>query len=361
MRDRLPYGLGIRRMQAADRLTLSLGSLHACCLGAHAPLNLETHWAFVRTNFSGGVCSDAVHDRGRTMLCATAPLGDLTVSCHVVETQDQDPMDTLVQALNDRGLPVPVALTAGAPLSTDRLPRSWADIAPPRCILPVSKEVKKLRRDGGRALKNRRKLQGHKGRKKRRGRPSQNAHKQRPYRQGMRQQEQATVRWDPPSLIVRQPDARSAQDKEDLTLMVQLAPERTLLRPCHQQVSRLCARGLSKPCARSRRRRLVTHASYQANAFLAKALKKLRTDKFANLIVFLGWEKGERTNHQVESNTRGCRMMQQTRYKRRQVHTLEKALELELYARMLEHPSYSHNVREVPILGQETALLQMAA
>jgi hypothetical protein len=54
-------------------------------------------------------------------------------------------------------------------------------------------------------------------------------------------------------------------------------------------------------------------------------------------------------------------MMQKTRYKRRKVHTLEKALELELWARMLAHPSYPHNVREVPILGQETAILQMAA
>jgi hypothetical protein len=79
------------------------------------------------------------------------------------------------------------------------------------------------------------------------------------------------------------------------------------------------------------------------------------------MIVFLGWENGERTNHHVERNNRVFRMMQQTRYKRRTVHTLEKALELELYTRMLEHPSYPHNVREVPILGQETAILHMAA
>jgi hypothetical protein len=79
------------------------------------------------------------------------------------------------------------------------------------------------------------------------------------------------------------------------------------------------------------------------------------------MIVFLGRENGERTNNHVERNNRVFRMMQKTRYKRRKVHTLEKALELELYARMLEHPSYPHNVRGVPILGQETATLQMAA
>jgi hypothetical protein len=54
-------------------------------------------------------------------------------------------------------------------------------------------------------------------------------------------------------------------------------------------------------------------------------------------------------------------MMQKTRYKRRKAHTLEKALELELYARMLAHPLYQHNVRELPVLVQETAILEMAA
>jgi hypothetical protein len=90
-------------------------------------------------------------------------------------------------------------------------------------------------------------------------------------------------------------------------------------------------------------------------------LKKISKDKFDNMIVFLGWENGERTNNHAERNNRVFRMMQKTRYKRRKVHTLEKALELELYTRMLEHPSYPHNVREVPILGQETAILHMAA
>jgi hypothetical protein len=55
-------------------------------------------------------------------------------------------------------------------------------------------------------------------------------------------------------------------------------------------------------------------------------------------------------------------MMQKTRYKRRQAHTLEKALELELYARMLEHPLYPHNVRRLPTVSQktETVTLKMA-
>jgi hypothetical protein len=46
-------------------------------------------------------------------------------------------------------------------------------------------------------------------------------------------------------------------------------------------------------------------------------LKKISTDKFAKMIVFLRWENGERTNNHVERNNRVFRMMQKTRYKRR--------------------------------------------
>lgn len=361
IRDRMPYGLVSRRMQEDYRLTLSVGYIHACFLWAHEQINMETHWDFVRTNFSGVLCIDEVHDSGRTILFATDPLGDFTVSFKVVEQNDQDQMDTFLQALKDRGLHVQVAITDGSPLYKDSLQRYWADIEHQLCIFHVIKEVNKLILDGVRAIKNRLKRQGNKGRKKRRGRPSQKAQKQRQYRQGMSKKEQATFIWDHQYLIVRKQDDLSEQEKADLALMLQIAPDLKLFRQFNQQFYRLFERGLSKPCARSRRRRLVNQASYQANAFLAKALKKISTDKFANMIVFLGWENGERTNNHVERNNRVFRMMQKTRYKRRKVHTLEKALELELYARMLEHPSYPHNVREVSSLGQETAILQMAA
>ena len=72
-------------------------------------------------------------------------------------------------------------------------------------------------------------------------------------------------------------------------------------------------------------------------------------------------EDGERANNHVERNNRSFRMMQKTRYKRRKTHPIEKALELELYARMLAHPLYAHNVRQLLTVSQETTILKMAA
>jgi len=361
IRDRMPYLSVIRRMQEEYRLTLSLGYIHACFLWAHEQINMETHWDFVRTNFSGVLCLDEVHDSGRTILFATDPLGDFTVSFNVVDKNDQAHMDTFLQALKDRGLNVEVVITDGSLLYKDSLQSYWADVEHQLCIFHVIKEVNKLILDGVRAIKNRLKRQGNKGRKKRRGRPSKKAQQQRQRSKGMGKKAQATFVWDHQYLIVRKQEDLSEQDKQDLALMLAIAPDLKLFRQFNQPFYRLFERDISKACAHSRRTRLVNHAPYQANAFLAQALKKLSKDKFNHMIVFLGWEDGERTNNHVERNNRSFRMMQKTRYKRRKTHTIEKALELELYARMLAHPLYSHNVRQLPTVFQKTTILKMAA
>lgn len=361
IRDRMPYMSVLRRMQEDYRLTLSLGYIHACFLWAHEQINMETHWTFVRTNFSGVLCIDEVHDSGRTILFATDPLGDFTVSFKLVENNDQDHMDAFLQALKDRGLDVQVAITDGSPLYKDALQSYWAGVEHQLCVFHVIKDVNKLILDGVRAIKNRIKRQGNKGRKKRRGRPSKPAQQQRQRRGGMSKKEQATFIWEHQYLIVRKPDDLSEQDKDNLALMLQIAPDLTLFRHFNQQFYRLFEKGITKQCARARRTRMVTHPLYQTNAFLAKALKKISKDKFDKMIVFLGWENGQRTNNHVERNNRVFRMMQKTRYKRRKPHTIEKALELELYARMVEHPLYRHCIRELRIPCREKATLKMAA
>ena len=254
-----------------------------------------------------------------------------------------------------------MALTDGSPLSKESVQRDWTDIEHQLGIFHVIQEVHQLILDGVRAGKHRRKRQGNKGRKKRRGRPSKKAQQQKQYRKGMRKKEQAPVLWDHQYLIVRKAEDLSEQEQQDLALMLQIAPALKLFRDFNQPFYRLFASGMTKQCARDRRMRLGNHRQYQAHAFLAKALKKLSPDKFDKLIVFLGWENGERTNNHGERNNRVFRLRQKTRDKRRKAHTLEKALELELYARMLAHSFYQHHGRELPVLLQETAILEMAA
>src|SRR5262245_18450905 len=98
----------MRRMQEDYRLELSLGYLHTCFLWAHEQINLESHWDFVRANFSGVLCLDEVHDSGRTILFATDPLGDFTVAFQLVETNDQEHMDAFLGTVEKLDSPVGV-------------------------------------------------------------------------------------------------------------------------------------------------------------------------------------------------------------------------------------------------------------
>jgi len=363
IRDRMPYELVQEKMKEDHLLALSIGYVHACFLWAHGQINMGEHWDFVRSHFSGVLCIDEVHDGKWTLLFATDPLNDFTVSFQLAEQNDQDHMDAFLQALKARGLDVRVAITDGSPLYKDSLQTWWKDIEHQLCIFHVIKEVNKLILNGVRDIKNRIKRQGNKGRKRRRGRPSKKAQQQRQARKGMTRKEQAVFIWEHQYLIVRKPENLTDQDQQDLELMLEIAPQLKLFRQFNHQFYRLFQSGITKQQARYRRTLMLNNQDYLNNPFLTKAMKKLKKESFEKMITFLGWENVERTNNHVERNNRSFRMMQKTRYKRRKKHTIEKALQLNLYARMLKHPLYPSqpDVRPICIPFPGASTQKMAA
>ncbi len=143
--------------------------------------------------------------------------------------------------------------------------------------------------------------------------------------------------------------------------MLNIAPDLALFRRFNQQFYRLFEKDITKQCARYRRTRMVNNAAYQANSFLAKALKKISKKPCDKMIVCLGSENVDRTNNHVERNNRVFRMLQKTRDKRRKVHTIEKAIELELYSRMLCHPLYDESFQKRHPPGREESITEIAA
>ena len=342
IRDRQPYRLVVERMQEDYRLQLSLGYLHQCFLWAHEQIDMEDHWDFVLGNFSGVLCLDEVHDSGQTILFATDPLNDFTASFELVEKNDQAHMDQFLQRLKDRGLKVEVVITDGSPLYKDSLQSYWKDVVHQLCVFDVIKEVNKLILDGVRAVKNRIKRQGKKGRKKRRGRSTERIQKQRTTRKQMNQKEQAAFIWKH---------------------LLEMAPELEVFREFNRQFYGLFQKDISQQAARNRRTRMLNHLDYQNNSFLQRALKKLKKEKFEKMIAFLAFENVDCTNNHVERNNRSFRMLQKTRYKRRKQHMIQKALELNLYARMLKQPLFENHGRtcELHYAESEEAPLKMAA
>ena len=361
IRDRMPYQHVIDRMREDYLLNVSLGYVHECFVWAHQQIDTEARWRFVCANFSGLLCIDEVHDGKWTILFATDPLNDFTVSFKLVEQNDQTQMDQFLQDLKDRGLKADVVITDGSPLYKNSLQNYWKEVEHQLCIFHVIKEVNKLILDGVRAVKNRIKRQGNKGRKKRRGRPTKSAQQQRQCQRKMTKKEEATFIFDHHYLIVRKAEDLTDQDKQDLDLMFEIAPELKLFRQFNHQFYRLFEKGIAKQTARYRRTQMINNKDYQANPFLAKALKKLKKERFENMIVFMGWENVERTNNHVERNNRSFRMLQKTRYKRRGKHTIEMALELDLHQRMISHPLYQHKPFHELTALEEPLPLKLAA
>ena len=147
-------------------------------------------------------------------------------------------------------------------------------------------------------------------------------------------------------MIVR----KELSDEEQTILdeMIAIAPEIEILRRFNRDFYRLLAKGITKQQARYRHTRMINNADYRANKHLARALKKLRTERFEKMIVVLGWENVDRTSNHVERNNRSFRMLQKTRYKRRKKNTIQMSIELDLYERMLNHEDF-HAQAAIPI------------
>ncbi len=126
----------------------------------------------------------------------------------------------------------------------------------------------------------------------------------------MTKKEQAAFIWEHQYLIVKKGANLTDQDKQDLTLLLEIAPQLKLLRLFNHQFYRLFEKGISKQTARLRRTLMVNNLEYQANPVLAKALKKLKKEAFEKMITFLEWDNVDCTNNHVERNNRCFRMMQ---------------------------------------------------
>jgi transposase-like protein len=322
-------------------LPLSVGYIHQCFEWAHEQISTEERRRWAVANFSGVLCIDELHDGGNVVLYATDPLSDFTVDFAINDTNDQDHMDAFLEHLKETGINPEVVITDGSPLYKDALQEVWEGVLHQLCIFHVIKEINKLVLDALRAIKNGIKRQGNKGRKKKRGRPTKTAQKVRASQKKRTKKEEASFLWENQHLIVRKKENMSPKERETLREMIAINDTIGVLRRFNQEFYRLFERDITQQQARYRRTRMVNRPEYQTNPFLARALKKLRKERFEKMIVFLKEEKyTERTSNHVERNNRSFRMLQKTRYRRRTERTIQMAIELDLYDRMLRHPLF---------------------
>ena len=90
------------------------GETARCFQWAFEKIDRAAYWPWALKNFSGALCIDEIHDCGRTILVATDPVNDFTVTFLVVPKNNQRNMNRFLDLLKRRDFNVRVAVTDGS-------------------------------------------------------------------------------------------------------------------------------------------------------------------------------------------------------------------------------------------------------
>ena len=160
-----------------------------------------------------------------TLLLATDPLQDLPVAFALVASNDQAHMRRFLKNLKTWGF-----ARGGGDRRLDPLPgvlaEFWPDARHQLCVFHVLKDLHELVLDAVRRLRRALSRRGHRGRKRKRGRPP----KARAKRRGLTHKEKAAFVFKHRCLIVKRRDKMSPQEQADLATMLSYLPELKVLR-----------------------------------------------------------------------------------------------------------------------------------
>ena len=173
----LDDGMSVERVIASMRrdffLDLSDGFVYDCLDREAKRLDMADHRRWVLDRFSGTLCIDELHLGRTTLLLATDPLQDLPVAFALVASNDQDHMRRFLKNLKTWGLMPEVVVTDGSNLYPAVLAELWPDARHQLCVFHVLKDLHKHVLDAVRRLRRGLSRRGNRGRKRKRGRPSQ--------------------------------------------------------------------------------------------------------------------------------------------------------------------------------------------
>lgn len=329
----LDDGMSLHRLQQAMRrdflLDLSDGFLSDCLDWKVRQADMPGYRRWTLDHFSGTLCVDELHLGHRTLLLATDPVGDFPVAFALVSANDQDHMGRFLTNLCNHGFSPRVVVTDGSNLYPTLLAKIWPDARHQLCVFHVLKDINAHVFDALRRL--RRKLASHRGRRRRRGRPSK-AQQRAAARRGKTRKEQAYFVWKHRHLIVTRPEHLDGRERRWLGQVFRYLPQSRALRAFVLAIHRLFDPEQSPHQARCRRAALVKDAGYLADPDLAKALAMLGPEKFDKMVAFLHRPTAGRvrTNNHVERTNRRLRYFEKVRYKWRRRRTIVRFVVLAL-------------------------------
>lgn len=333
LEDQLNVEAVRRRMQRDFLLDLSTGFVYDCLHDAARQLDMAEHRRQVLERFSGVLCVDELHLGKFTLLLATDPIGDFPVAFALVSTNDKEHMRRFLGNLQRNGLKPKVVVTDGSTLYPALLAEIWPKAEHQLCVFHVMQDLNKLILDAVRRLRTKLGRQGGKGRRRKRGRPTQ-AQKRGRSKRGPSFREKSKFVFKHRHLIVKRRENLSKQEKKHLTTMLKYEPALRSLRKFADKLYLLFEPEQSEHQAWCRWRALQSSAEFKAIAELAQALASLEEKKFPKMIAFLRGPARRRrlvrTNNHVERCNRKLRYWEKVRYKWRRRRTLVRFIVLAL-------------------------------
>jgi transposase-like protein len=329
--DGLNVEATLRSLARDFYLDLSTGFVYDCLHDAVAQLQMSAHREQVLQVFSGTLCIDELHLGQYTLLLATDPLADVPVAFALVKENDQAHMRRFLKNLKVWGLEPAVVVTDGSSLYPKLLAELWEDAEHQLCVFHVLQDLNQKILDAVKRLRRGQSRRGHRGRKRRRGRPTKAQQRRRGRRQKT-EKEKAKFVFKRRHLIVKRRDKMTEHEGKDLATMLEYLPALRPLRAFADALQRLFAVDQSEHQAWCRWRALQRNAAYLAVPELKEALALLAKEKFGKMIAFLRSPaaKRVRTNNHVERCNRKLRYWEKVRYKWRRRRTLVRFLVLAL-------------------------------
>jgi hypothetical protein len=316
----LEDGLNVQRTLAAMRrdflLQLSEGFVYDCLRWQVAQLDLPAHRQMVLEKFSGTLCVDELHLGRFALLLATDPIADLPVGFALVSRNDSGHMCRFLKNLKTCGLEPKVVVTDGSTLYPSVLAELWPAARHQLCVFHLLKDINDLIVKAVRRLARAAARRGNAGRKRKRGRPSQEQQAARAAL-GPTLKEKAGFILKHRFLIVKKTSGLDKRQWEDLARMFDYLPD---LRTLWHFVGEV--RGLFEKEARvqtlwKRRQELLRKQKYKEVPELVEAMGMLGAGKYKKAVAFVYSQAAEkvRTNNHAERADRRLRFAEKLRYK----------------------------------------------
>jgi transposase-like protein len=340
----LEDGMSVQSVLAALKrdflLDLSEGFIYDCLHGEAARLEMGDYRRWVLKQFSGSLCVDELHLGRWTLLLATDPLGDFPVAFALVGRNDQDHMRRFLKNLRNWGLSPEVIITDGSLLYPVLLTELWPQAQHQLCVFHLLQEITRDVLIAVKRLRGAMSRSGKRGRRRGRGRLSQETKERQKKRGRITLREKARFVREHRYLIVKRRERFRQDDHEHLETMFQYLPELGTLRSFMDEIYALFDTNQALDGAEARRKALVQSDSFASVPELAAALKMFTPEKFAKMMAFLDSPAGRkvRTNNHVERTNRKLRYYEKVRYKWRRRRNIVRFMILAIDRWWRKHP-----------------------